>query len=939
MQLLSLMLLLPMVVNAAQLTEGMPTFNYCVAMPEVQKSDGMLDSDGTNTWWGYVKDNTKRHGLGTGSVGTMNQCILLSKSNSAVVDKTIKAVRFYLRSTTDIKDLKVWVSSTLPATADKANILVQDVDLSTMQGGDESEDFNGLPNVVELSTPYTMTSSRNVYVGYSFTVTSVNAQSGQYPIVLCDEEGVTGSSYLKYSSQWEAGQSYGPLDLKVLLEGEFSQNAITPSSPGEVIAALGNEATVSIPFTNVGSAAITSIDFTISDAQGTGTEQHYDLPEAFPYYGVSATFKIPVKAGSEIGSEEKTLTITKVNGQANEAAYNSTTFTLTTLSKIVPRGIAVEEFSGTGDGWCPRGFIGMEKMRKEFGNAFVGIDIHAYNSIDPMYISTYDQVTFGGSPSCRLNRGPEIDPYYGSGNDVFDDFRAAMAIPAKAGVTVSGEWNADSTKITAKAEIEALVDGEYAIEYVLIADSLTGTTNAWKQSSYYYQYTPDQLPADLAFLPALGSSYFTVFNDVAIAVAKQTETTAPGNLTIGQVVENTYTLGLPTKSELLEAIKKGEVAVVALLINKDNNMIENAAKFYLPKFEPSDITQLDDAIYANSLTASPGFTTKVDVMMKNTTLPSNGCAFLLTLPKGFEFVKDSNGKVVYELGERASNMTLTQEDRSQNSCHFMLSPSQTNAVISETDGLIASFTIKIPNQIAYGDYGLQLADVQNYITENGKLRVIDWDNFNSLISIIPLKCATPTITFDNGKLTFECETEGVEFKYNISMAGDQSDSGDEVLLPNLRSTYTVSVYATKEGYVNSDVATQVITYQPKTGDVNNDGDITIADAVAVVDLIMNAIPEPKFYYSVGTEEVTADNYTTANGAQYKSSLAEIPETLDLSAISQQQAVILLPEGCMPMIRSASGLVGTTSVSLGNGYMVYTTTSAINGSECTCTVYK
>ena len=934
------MLLLPMGANAGQLTEGLPSFKYCLTMPEVQKSDGVLDSDGTNAWWGYIKDNTKRHGLGTGSIGTMNQCILLSKTNPAVVDKTIKAVRFYLRSTTDIKDLKVWISSTLPTAADKANILVQDVDLSTMQGGDEGEDFNGLPNVVELSTPYTMTSSRNVYVGYTFTVTSVNAESGQYPIVLCDEEGVTGSSYLKYGSQWEAGHSYGPLGLKVLLEGEFSQNAVSPSSPGEVIAVMGSEVQVTFPFTNEGSAAITSIDYVISNAQGTGAEQHCDLPEAFPYYGVSATFQIPIQAGSVVGSEEKTLTITKVNGKPNEAESKSVSFTLTTLLKNVPRGIAVEEFSGTGNGWCPRGYSGMEKMRKEFGDAFVGIDIHTYNSTDPMYISAYDQVTFSGSPSCRLNRGPEIDPYYGSDNkDVLDDFRAAMVIPAKAGLTVSGEWNADSTTVTAMAEIEALVDGEYAIEYVLIADGLTGTTNAWKQSSYYYQYSPSQLPADLAFLSALGSSYFTVFNDVAIAVAKQTETTAPGNLTVGQVVENTYTLSLPTKSELLEAIKKGEVAVVALLINKDNSMIENAAKFYLPKFEPSDITQLDDAIYSNSLTASPGFTTKVDVMMKNTTLPSNGCAFLLTLPKSFEFVKDSNGKVVYELGERASNMTLTQEERSQNSCHFMLSPSQTNAAINETDGIIASFTIKVPDQIAYGDYGLQLADVQNYITENGKLRVIDWDNFNSLISIIPLKCVTPTIAFDNGKLRFECETEGVEFKYNISMTGDQSDSGNEVLLPNLTPTYTVSVYATKEGYVNSDVATQVITYLPKTGDVNNDGDITIADAVAVVDLILNAVPEPKFYYSVGTEEVTADNYTTANGAQYKSSLAEIPETLDLSAISQQQAVILLPEGCMPIIRGASALVGTTSVSIGNGHMVYTTTSAINGSECTCTVLK
>ena len=611
-------------------------------------------------WWGYVKDNSYRFGLGTGSVGTMNQCILLSKSNSAVVGKTLKAVRFYLRSTTDIKDLKVWLSSTLPTTADKANILVQDVDLSTMQGGDEGDYYNGLPNVVELSTPYTMTSSRNVYVGYSFTVTSVNAQSGQYPIVLCDEEGVTGSSYLKYGSQWEAGQSYGPLDLKVLLEGEFSQNAVSPSSPGEVFAAMGGEVQVSVPFTNVGSAAITSIDFTVSDAQGTGAEQHYDLPEAFPYYGASATFQIPVQAGSEVGSVEKTLTITKVNGQANEAAANSTTFTLTTLSKLVPRGIVIEEFTGTGCGWCPRGLVGMEKMRKEFGDTFVGIGIHNYNNTDPMYISAYNQVSFSGAPSCRLNRGPEIDPYYGSGNDVFDDFRAAMAIPAKAGVTVSGEWNADSTKIVAKAEIEALVDGEYAIEYVLIADSLTGSTNAWKQSNYYYQYTPAQLPADLAFLPGLGSSYFAVFNDVAIAVAKQTQTTAPGKLTAGQVVENTFTLSMPTKSTLLQAITKERVAVVVLLIDKASKTIANAAKFYMPVTAPEPQPVIADGTYYLQNVATGKFLAAGHSWGTRSIVNQDGLDFTFTLaPEGTYTIDSqvSNGGESHFLG---SNLFVDQ---------------------------------------------------------------------------------------------------------------------------------------------------------------------------------------------------------------------------------------------------------------------------------------
>ena len=213
-----------------------------------------------------------------------------------------------------------------------------------------------------------------------------------------------------------------------------------------------------------------------------------------------------------------------------------------------------------------------------------------------------------------------------------------------------------------------------------------------------------------------------------------------------------------------------------------------------------------------------------------------------------------------------------------------------------------------------------------------------WSGFGNIKADV-LKCATPTIAFVNGILTFECETEGVEFVNTITASVNESSTGNNVPLHELKATYHVSVYAVKEGYANSDVATMDIGFQPNTGDVNGDGEVTIADAVAVVDIILNTMPKPKFYYSVGTEEVTAENYTTANDAQYKSSLSEIPETLDLSSINSQKAYILLPEGCALVIRNAQGVVGTTSVALGNGHTVHTTTSAINGSECTCMVVK
>jgi len=118
-----------------------------------------------------------------------------------------------------------------------------------------------------------------------------------------------------------------------------------------------------------------------------------------------------------------------------------------------------------------------------------------------------------------------------------------------------------------------------------------------------------------------------------------------------------------------------------------------------------------------------------------------------------------------------------------------------------------------------------------------------WSNFGTIVALdgetpVLEKCATPTIAFDNGRLTFDCETEDVEFKYSISMTGGQSNTGSEVLLPSLTPTYTLSVYAMKEGYEDSDVATYVVTYQAKKGDVNGDGEITISDAVGIVDIIL-----------------------------------------------------------------------------------------------------
>ena len=67
----------------------------------------------------------------------------------------------------------------------------------------------------------------------------------------------------------------------------------------------------------------------------------------------------------------------------------------------------------------------------------------------------------------------------------------------------------------------------------------------------------------------------------------------------------------------------------------------------------------------------------------------------------------------------------------------------------------------------------------------------------------PSKCAKPTIYYSNGKLSYKSETEGVSFNSTISDTDMGKYRDDEV---QLSVTYHISVYASKNGYENSETA-------------------------------------------------------------------------------------------------------------------------------------
>ena len=113
-----------------------------------------------------------------------------------------------------------------------------------------------------------------------------------------------------------------------------------------------------------------------------------------------------------------------------------------------------------------------------------------------------------------------------------------------------------------------------------------------------------------------------------------------------------------------------------------------------------------------------------------------------------------------------------------------------------------------------------------------------WKSFKNIVEldgIIPesQKCATPTITYINGNFVFGCETEGVEYEYEINNVVVKKGQGSKVKLDN---EYMISVYATKAGYDNSDVATLEFTLGPggEVCDVNKDGTVDVADIATII---------------------------------------------------------------------------------------------------------
>ena len=524
----------------------------------IEPADGQL-------WWGYMaeSDLAKTDGIGVGSPSVpFLAAIYVPANHEQIGDATVKAVRIYvldgLGST--MSNVSVWVSKTLPATIDAADY-VQSVKSLTDGAND-----------ITLNTPYVV-NNEAFYIGYA--VTSTNS----YPIMCCGTEDAPNAFLICAPGRvdWSDlnGNGFGKLAFQMLVEGAVQPDySVTPSDFGTSYVQAGESAAIAVKITNNGQQTVNSISYTITTNGNTSAEQTVNVdPIAF---NRSATCIISLPAVNDPIKYAETITITKVNGQANEAKTASASgnvICMTSKPAFVP---VIEEFTGTWCGWCPVGFEGLKYVHETYGDKVVLIAAH-YS--DPMAITDYNPIVnqASGFPSSFVNRSLDLYPH----PQYFEYYLPqVMEMTVPGSIELTANWTSSAqTAIqlnTATTFRYSDNSAQYGIAFVLVEDGLTGTGSSWNQANYL---SGNSNYASMSFWYNAGSSVSGLeFDHVAVAawdIQNGVSNSVPAAFEADQALPYSYTADISSKSVIQD---KSKLKAVALLIDKTNGMIINAAQ-------------------------------------------------------------------------------------------------------------------------------------------------------------------------------------------------------------------------------------------------------------------------------------------------------------------------------------------------------------------------
>lgn len=582
-------------------------------------------------------DGLNNDGIGTGGAGSYGAYIYLpTDTTSNYVGKHIKQVLIYINGVSDV------TSADLEIHLDQSSGAVYTQSFVPEDGW----------NTVVLATPYELTATQDLYLGYYLNV------SGGYP--LGSDAGPVAANgngnWMLFNGAWDhlanlgTGLNYN-WNIRALVGEILANDAALTELDVDNYQLEGN---ISIDGTiaNYGSTEVTSIDLNWQIDDGTVyTETISDLTLGF---NDTYLFMHTDTWSATIGDYALKVWISNLNGTGSDEFNINDTLekTIHVVSFFPEKKVFGEEATGTWCGWCVRGHVYMDSMAYKYPDTWIGVAVH---NGDPMVNSAYDSGMgnmISGFPSGLVDRLPGTFDPSAFENGYIQEINNVP--PATMDVTYTG-WDPSTRVVTFDVSSEFVIDQtNLRFNAVVSENYVTGTESGYAQNNYYAggNYGPmggyEDLPSSV---PASQMVYMHVARDI-IGGWNGTASSIPATVTAGETHSYSYEYTVPS------GFNPNHMDFIGLLIDQGSGKILNANDVAIPSYDVTfNVTDENSNPLENATVIVDGMTYYTDTTGDVAVEMINNDYTYNAMLDGYE---SANGSFTIDGATQTINITLVE---------------------------------------------------------------------------------------------------------------------------------------------------------------------------------------------------------------------------------------------------------------------------------------
>lgn len=443
---------------------------------------------------------------------------------------------------------------------------------------------------IQLATPYTIEAGKAVYIGFS----GKKKYSSDFYLTIDGiehngEEGGWVASKNKTTGKWSwsnVSDDYGYLCLGATITGSNLPQDM--ASAMSLVVPSGVDINKPFPLgfvlRNCAANPIENVEVSYKIGGAAPVVKTISFPEAL-ISCKSAVAEINDAVCAEVGKEVPVeFTVTKVNGKVNDRSDNTASGVLMCFGAEggFQRRLVIEEGTGTWCGYCPLGMTTMEYIRDTYTDGtFIPIAAHSGDDMQCDAYVPFLRDYIPGLPGSMINREIKIDPRQMA--QIIGIYEQLVDVPAFVGLEMVCDYaDANKSSINFKATTTFAFDmannNTYALSFVITEDGV----GPYNQNNNYAGASGDY--AGWESKPATVS---LKFNDVArdIKTYVGLPNSVPASVSAYTPNEFYYTMSLESVDN------PDNINAIALLINKNTNVIENAVMV-----KPSQFTGIDSVV-------------------------------------------------------------------------------------------------------------------------------------------------------------------------------------------------------------------------------------------------------------------------------------------------------------------------------------------------------